>query len=69
MSEETDVLESLRVQILSAEPGDIVVLTTDLPMTLERAQAIKKAFLDLVPDRVSVAVMPQIHVDSVIRPG
>lgn len=66
---DTDVLEGLKAQVLSVEPGDTVVLSSPNPISPERASQIKEqAERRLVPKGVRVVVMDSgLHVDSVIR--
>ncbi len=64
----TDVLESLRVQILEAKPGDTVFLVSERPLTAEQALRIKDQVDGLLPDGVRCVVSDGIHVDKVVRP-
>ena len=60
----------VEVQILRAQPGDVVVITTSAALSYEHARKVITDLGGLVPEGVKVAVMQDgMHVQSVIRPG
>lgn len=62
--------DDVRVQILRAQPGDIVVLSWPCPVRPEQVDQIKQGAARFLPAGVSVAVMDSGgHVDSVVRPA
>jgi hypothetical protein len=69
MTTDTEVLDRLRVQILTAEPGDIVVLRSGSHMPPEVVESIKERMGDFLPAGVTCVVLAGgLSLDGVIRP-
>lgn len=65
-----ETLESVRVQVLHAEPGDLVVLSFPYALSAEQADRLREAWKFICPRTdVRCCVLDQGgHVDSIIRP-
>lgn len=66
---DSEVLASLRVQILEARPGDMVVLVGTESMTREQAVQVREQVDSLLPEGVRVMVTTGVTVNGVIRPA
>ena len=66
----SDLPDDVKVQILQAQPGDIVVFSYPGHVTFEQALRIKEQAERILPADVTVAVMDSGgHVDAVVRPS
>ena len=63
-----DPFEDIEVQILRAQPGDIVVLRATRPMSLDQAKEVRDQAQRVAPEGIQFMVVDGLTADSIIRP-
>lgn len=63
-----DPFKDIEVQILRAQPGDIVALRATRPMSPDQAAMVREQATRVAPEGITFMVLDGLTVDRIIRP-